>query len=493
MAFDIASVLKSTEAGKEQIVYLDIDLLDPDENNFYSLDGIGELAGNIELIGLQQPLRVRPGKDGHYVIVSGHRRRAAILLIRDGGSDQFKDGVPCIVEYGEASAAMRELRLIYANAATRVMTSSEISRQAERVETLLYTLKEEGVAFPGRMRDHVAEACRVSKSKLARLHAIRNRLDPHLLHYYDSGEMTEEAAYQLSRLPAEIQEEAGLRLDSGKLKRMPTAYVVEKVNRDLERYQAERPCRSHAGGPDCHWKNEIILYSIFRQYDWQVCTAGQCCRDCYHSKDCSHACQECKDRRKLEKDVEKEKEAERQKREESDQKIYRAQRRKQLRRLLPLIEAAGMSDDDELPPAKGWWGQSMKVSEIRKEAGGDFGDKCFYGNSWGIIPESSHQLKAWAQKLDCSTDYLLGLSDEPKPAAKAVSGPDTGGGLQWSTGTPTEAGMYETRVGIPEEETTQAANWQRLEWIDGRWGYASTHAPLPAGVRVYRWVKLPEV
>ena len=489
MAFDIASVLKSTEAGKEQIVYLDIDLLDPDENNFYSLDGIGELAGNIELIGLQQPLRVRPGKDGHYVIVSGHRRRAAILLIRDGGSDQFKDGVPCIVEYGEASAAMRELRLIYANAATRVMTSSELSRQAERVETLLYTLKEEGVAFPGRMRDHVAEACRVSKTKLARLHAIRNRLDPHLLHYYDSGEMTEEAAYQLSRLPAEIQEEAGLRLDSGKLKRMPTAYVVEKVNRDLERYQAERPCRSHAGGPDCHWKNEIILYSIFRQYDWQVCTAGQCCRDCYHSKDCSHACQECKDRRKLEKDVEKEKEAERQKREESDQRIYRAQRRKQLRRLLPLIEAAGMNDDDELPPAKGWWGQSMTVSEIRKEAGGDFGDKHFYTSSWSVIPERSRQLKAWAQKLDCSTDYLLGLSDEPKPAAKAVSGPDTGGGLQWSTGTPETAGEYVVRCGVPKEETPGSfmksiQKWDGENWIDGR--------GVPLRLNVYAWIRLPE-
>lgn len=38
-------------------------------------------------------------------------------------------------------------------------------------------LKEEGVEFPGRMRDHVAEACKVSKSKIARLKVIREGLD----------------------------------------------------------------------------------------------------------------------------------------------------------------------------------------------------------------------------------------------------------------------------------------------------------------------------
>ena len=182
MAFDITSVLKGVsgpDTDRDQIEYIDLDLLDPDPNNFYLLDGLDELAGNIELIGLQQPLRVRPSDTrGRYVIVSGHRRKAACMMIRDGGSDMFDNGVPCIIDRGEESDALRELRLIYANSATRVMSSAEISKQAERVETLLYQLKEEGIDFPGRMRDHVAEACKVSKTKLARLHAIRNKLDP---------------------------------------------------------------------------------------------------------------------------------------------------------------------------------------------------------------------------------------------------------------------------------------------------------------------------
>ena len=184
MAFDITSVLKGVsgpDTGKEQIEYIPVDQIDPDPNNFYSLDGLDELAGNIELIGLQQPLRVRPGEDGRFIVVSGHRRRAAILMIRDGGSEMFRDGVPCIVDRGEESPAMRELRLIYANASTRVMGPAEISKQAERTEMLLYQLKEEGVIeFPGRMRDHVAEACRISKTKLARLHRAGDRGDRRL-------------------------------------------------------------------------------------------------------------------------------------------------------------------------------------------------------------------------------------------------------------------------------------------------------------------------
>ena len=199
--FNLGDYLKAdavSELNTEQIVLIDVDRIDPDPDNFYSLEGIDELAGNIELIGLQQPLRVRPAGE-RFVIVSGHRRRAAILLIRDGGSEQFAQGVPCIVEYGEASPAMRELRLIYANSSTRVMSSAEISKQAERVTELLYQLKEQGVDFPGRMREHVAQACQVSESKLARLHAIRkNLIDVYRLSF-DAGELTENNAYLLSR------------------------------------------------------------------------------------------------------------------------------------------------------------------------------------------------------------------------------------------------------------------------------------------------------
>ena len=486
--FDITSVLQGvsgTDTGMDQIEYIEIDKLDPDPNNFYLLDGLNELAANIELIGLQQPLRVRPSEaKGRYIIVSGHRRKAACMMIRDSGSDMFERGVPCIVERGEESDALRELRLIYANSATRVMTAAEISKQAERVEMLLYTLKEEGMEFPGRMRDHVAEACKVSKTKLARLHAIRKNLGDWWLRKFDAGELSEELAYQLSRLPAEIRDEAAERLESGRQKKLPVANVVEKVNKNLGQYQESFPCRSHAGGPPCHHLNDKILRSLFAPYDWQVCEPGQCCRDCYHAKDCSKACQECKDRRKLEKDVEKEKGAEREAQRQRDQETRRWMVRKEAARILPVIEAAGIDDDARLPGDHSW-NPGQKVSEIRQFAAGDFGDKFFYRDD-GIVPTTAEGVKAWAEQLGCSTDFLLGRSEAPTPAA--VSGSDTG--VRWSTGTPAEPGEYVIVCGAPKEKTP--GSWIKLiqRWTGDGW---TDSKGVPLRLTVYEWIRLPEV
>ena len=73
--FDLAAVLGSVSnldtgatTDREQIEYIDIDLIDADDRNFYELPGIEDLAANIQLVGLQQPLRVRDGADRKSVV-----------------------------------------------------------------------------------------------------------------------------------------------------------------------------------------------------------------------------------------------------------------------------------------------------------------------------------------------------------------------------------------------------------------------------------------
>lgn len=92
--FDLAAALGAVseldtgvDNGREQIEYIDIDLLDDDPNNFYEMSGLDTLTANIELIGLQQPIRVRQNPDDpqRFVIVSGHRSRAAIRKLVDDG------------------------------------------------------------------------------------------------------------------------------------------------------------------------------------------------------------------------------------------------------------------------------------------------------------------------------------------------------------------------------------------------------------------------
>ena len=240
----------------EQIEYIDLDRLDDDPRNFYGLSGLDELAASIELLGLQQPLRVRPGeKPGRYVIVSGHRRRAAARKLAEDGKEGFL-ALPCIVERSEESPAMQELRLIMANSDTRKLTPAEVGRQAERVRELVYHLKtKEGVNFPGRMRDAVAEICKVSASKLARLEVIRKNLEGSWRTGWERGKLAESTAYALAQMPQERQRVIfdGLK-KNGEYPTSVYEFTVQGYGQAL--IQAEKiQCKTYGKGPCLNREN----------------------------------------------------------------------------------------------------------------------------------------------------------------------------------------------------------------------------------------------
>ena len=479
--FDLAAVLGSvSDLDTEQIVRLPLDLIDPDPDNFYSLDGLEELAGNIELVGLMDPIRVRPNGE-RYTIVSGHRRRAAILLIRDGGSKQFEGGVPCIVEYGEASDAMRKLRLIYANASTRQLSSAEQSRQAEEVTRLLYELKAQGVEFPGRMRDHVAQACGVTKSKIARLHAIRENLAPELLVYYDDGLMVEDVAYQLSRFPVETQEALSDKLADGKKRKMPIGSVVDAVLLNLEGLQKPFSCRAHAGGPDCHQLKERIVRSLLQPYSWAICDPGRCCMDCHRSREgCPGACREARDRANVEKAAEAERKAERERDAELSQRILKNRIRDRAKALLPYAEKAGLKDDQRLSADY----RSATVGDLRKWAAGEGMENAhFYGDEC-VKPSYAKDATEMARRLGCSLELAMGLPE--KKAAKAE--PDAARG--WETGTPKAAGWYAARTTLHGKPMHSP----RCLWWNGYGWMLSAEDPyhIDKAMQVAGWIPLPE-
>ena len=294
----LAQPVSESGTGREQIEYIDVDLLDSDPGNFYELRDLDGLADNIATIGLQQPVRVRDGENGHAVIVSGHRRAAAIRkLVAEGRTDLRE--VPCIREADDASPALRELRLIYANSSTRALSSSEISQQVEKVRDLLYQLKEEGYEFPGRMRDHVAEACKISKSKLARLDVIRKGLAPDIRKAYWDGpqskSLSEDAAYTLARLPVDVQRQVvdayrgQAQGDSG-LKYL-YASTVEAVTKALSKVNG-----SPAKCPDgvaCSHKDAQAAHTIKVKVKsrWSDCGCEYgCCAKCSSLQSCKDVC-----------------------------------------------------------------------------------------------------------------------------------------------------------------------------------------------------------
>lgn len=290
MAFDLGEALKNVSypgTGREQIEYIRLDLLDEDPNNFYQLSDIDQLADNIQLCGLQQPIRVRPIEGTErYMIVSGHRRRAAIELLAKDNSEKWAE-VACIIERDAASPALQQLRLIYANANTRKMTPAEVSAQAEQVEKLLYQLKEEGYEFPGRMRDHVAEAVGASKSKLARLKVIRDKLDDCWKPYFESNQIVEQTAYLLSQLPKHEQIFVHAYMQS--TRGDPAAVSASVVEEYKNRIDAMSGLVCPTEGVPCqnmvNKRNATIRTGI---YDFHAC--GKCCATCFKLTTCRYAC-----------------------------------------------------------------------------------------------------------------------------------------------------------------------------------------------------------
>ena len=145
MSFDISKfaegfgVSDPDTSGPDRIEYIDLDLIDGDPGNGYSLADIEQLADNIQTVGLLQPLRLRPGTQGRYFVSSGHRRRLALRRLVQDGDERFRR-VPCIVDRDGASPALQELRLLYGNANNRAKTSADLAQEARRVEALLVGL-----------------------------------------------------------------------------------------------------------------------------------------------------------------------------------------------------------------------------------------------------------------------------------------------------------------------------------------------------------------
>ena len=149
----VGNVSKS-DTDRETIEYIGLDLIDDDPANFYRVDGLEELAANIELCGLQQPIRLRPAEGGRYVIVSGHRRRAALALLAKENPERW-GAAPCIVERYEASPELQELRLMETE--ERIPLLEEVLRAVRGRVPLIIEIKTER----NNSRELCAKVCRL--------------------------------------------------------------------------------------------------------------------------------------------------------------------------------------------------------------------------------------------------------------------------------------------------------------------------------------------
>ena len=515
--FDLAAALKGVpdlNTGEEQIVRLPLDAIDPDPDNFYSLEGLDELAGNIETVGLLDPIRVRPNGE-RYTVVSGHRRRAACLLIRDGGNQMFDSGVPCIVEYGEASDAMRRLRLIYANSCTRERSDAEKRREIEETRKALYELQAQGVQFTGRMRDHVAEAVNLTKSKIGRLDAIGHNLIPELLALFDKGVLNESTAYELQKLPKNVQiylagkkkiQEGNITGDAAKI-------CVDNCEKYLH------PGCICPDGSDC-------THTVPRFYEtltqrWAYCRGG-CCLECrYTESECPYQCKESKKKTEERRAKDRDDKAKAEKKQKTERDRNREQLAEQYKALVPLVKAAGLKRTDIINISGAYTVADLEDKAENPERIGDYDAR-----TPRVFTDYSYvkNVCSFADQLGVSVDYLLGRTEAVRPAAchsepvtdvtgvgiripdgeegeriaTSPSAPRNDSGEEdaapeprWLTGTPPRPGRYFCRMKGSHDPEDEPPKEFRFDWDGETWYF--TGRPIMKSLLVVGWWPLPEV
>lgn len=181
--------------------------------NFYSIEQIEELAGDILMYGLKQNLELvyAPCEKGEYRIVAGERRWEALKYLVKKGYKEFEVATSKLTTPQDDDE--EQVEIIIANA-YRTKTDADLIEEETRLKTSLERMKKAGKKIKGydlqkgRLRDVIANMLKMSKTKVAQIEAVNNNLIPEWKEELKGERLTFSAAYELSGMTQEQQRDA---------------------------------------------------------------------------------------------------------------------------------------------------------------------------------------------------------------------------------------------------------------------------------------------
>ena len=181
--------------------------------NFYSVNDIEELAGDILLSGLKQNLELvyAPCEKGEYRIVAGERRWEALKYLVSKGYKDFELATSKLTTPQDDDE--EQVEIIIANA-YRTKTISDMIEEETRLKASLERMKAAGKKIKGydlqsgRLRDVISSMLHMSKTKIAQIEAVNNNLIPEWREELKKERLTFSAAYELSGMTEDEQREA---------------------------------------------------------------------------------------------------------------------------------------------------------------------------------------------------------------------------------------------------------------------------------------------
>lgn len=175
------------------------------DKNFYPQEGIEQKAAEILAVGLLSNLVVVYDScdKGEYRLISGERRWRSLCLLIDQGYKEFEK-VTCQVR--ESCDEHEEMiQLIIANSA-REKDMATLIKEEQMLKQNLEYMRDNDMELngynlkDGRLRDVIADILNVSKTKVAEMEAISNRLISFFKDKLEKNEISASVAYQISKM-----------------------------------------------------------------------------------------------------------------------------------------------------------------------------------------------------------------------------------------------------------------------------------------------------
>ena len=270
------STMESQNESKSGLIQIEIDKIKSNPGNFYGLRDIEKLAEQINLSRIVEPLIVinNPSSDEdgmQYLLISGHRRKAAWTMLLDQGKVTDRT-LPCIIhdfkpmvlknENGSEKVISVErlanMYLMLSNMGQReVRTVDERLEELNQLQPIARDIYDTlPVGERGNFRTYFAtEFLSVSESYLQRLLAL-DKLTERAKKYVDDGKVSFVFGANLSSLSEEEQENYLDEIDNGIKKGTVTELInYKKEKKAVEQGVAVEPL---AEGPQEEDEAEVV-------------------------------------------------------------------------------------------------------------------------------------------------------------------------------------------------------------------------------------------
>ena len=248
---------KATLSANKQslkIENIDINKIYVNDNNFYGLRDIDELAAMIATSNYVEPLEVVVDGDG-YRLIAGHRRRAAVLQLIEKGARESTE-VPCIIRTFNNENSLdldvneiEIINLIFSNRGQRQnITPKEKLEEIRRLEPIarkIYNSEEfkaENGGKRGPFKIFFAKSILdISDGELGRLKSLE-RLSPKAMKAFEEGLINKTVAVQLSSLEPEDQD--------AYIDNFEDSYSINTINEFKSSLGEDAPFENHSEDDD---------------------------------------------------------------------------------------------------------------------------------------------------------------------------------------------------------------------------------------------------